>query len=173
MMTQPQESVTGGGKYLLYTFLGRPVFAVPANPRRLRRAALHRLQPSTVKRAVYRTCVGWSMLARGDWLFSQSVGSPLEQTSGSTFDWENWLHEMREYFGITHLAAAFFWPTVSGRGRLYAHVFDGTEPVGFAKISLGANSSVRLSREAETLRRLGAKYLQAFRVPRLLMEGKA
>lgn len=167
------KGVAENGEYLLYKLSDRQVLAVPANPKNLRKSALQRLQPSTRKRAAFRAIVGWSMIAGIDWLFCRPVQSPLEAMPPSAFGWTDWLGEMRQYFGISGLSAATFWPTQVERGRLYVHLLD-TEgcPIAFAKISLSSESSdnARLSREADALRELGARCLRTFRVPRLLMQ---
>ncbi len=172
VLTGSKHGDAVAGRYLLYSFGGWPVVAVPAIPRRLRRAALRRFQPFTVKRAAYRATVTLSMLARVDSLFSRSVRSPLDAMPvGGSFDWERWLEEIRSYLGGPNLGAAVFWPTALSRSRLYVHLFDGEVPVAFAKISVHPSGNARLSQEAQTLRDVHGRCPESFRAPRLLKEG--
>lgn len=159
-------------EYRLYTIGGRPVFAVPAVPRYMRRVALQRVLPATVKRALYRHTVDLSMVVRIDWLFSKSIEWPAHGVTLDATDWREWLDGMREFFGVAALTPAIIWPKRLDRGRIYVHLFNDGASIGFAKISLQSASDARLLQEAETLRELCARKLTCCHVPRLLAEGR-
>ena len=57
--------------YRVYHMTGRPIFAVPTRPRRLRLAGLARYQPFTPKRTAYRYLMRLSMLLGADRLVSR------------------------------------------------------------------------------------------------------
>ena len=157
---------SSSGRYRLYNVLGRPIFAAPWT---LRRAALRRYQPSTPRRAAYRWLVGLSMLFGVDRLLSRSVSSKLP--TGSELDFDGWLGDMRMRFAVADMAAAVFWPPQPDGARIYVHLFDGSQPIAFAKISLSESGDVGLRREERSLQEVERDRLIFTRVPRVLDGG--
>jgi hypothetical protein len=158
--------------YLLFEVPGTRLFAVPAEPRELRHAALQQLHAFSAKRRTYKRLAKAAIRMRMDRLLCRSIAAPLPAEQG--FNLAGWLDEMRDAFVDPGLEGAVFWPKQSDRGRIYVHLFStNLEPVGFAKISLDNHNDLRLIREAAVLRELKARHFQGFSVPTLLLVGRA
>ena len=156
--------------WMLYAFAGRPMLAVPAEPRSLRAAAMARFQPFSLRRAVYRGAMRASMWAGIDGFLGRRVGQPALGRLG--FPLATWLDGIAQELRRGPLWPAVFWPPQAERGRIYVHLLDGDlGPVAFAKVSLGVESDRALRAEGAALEGLAARPPRAFRVPSVLARG--
>ena len=164
-------------EYLTYRFFGRPIFATPVSPRRLRRAALARFQPVSPRRAAFRQLMSLSMLVGADRLFCTASDHPIDPTGG--FEFHRWMDQVRSELDEPEAAGVVFWnpsferiPT-DKRTRINVHLFDrAVRPVAFAKISFNESNDRRLENEAQTIRQLGRQGIKTFRFPRVLTLNK-
>lgn len=161
----------GRTMYRVYYFGGRPIFAVPSKPRRLRLAGLARYQPVTPKRAAYRSLMYLSMMAGADGLLSTTTDNPIG--GDVELDFERWMTDVRHVLSDEQATGVVFWPPQRDRGRIYVHLFgEDLRPLAFAKIAFDDHNSQCLHREAQTVGTLGERNLRTFRVPRVVSLGE-
>ncbi len=152
--------------YLLNCVRGHPVIATPTD-RRLRRAAIRRFQATSPRRRLVRTALLTSTLLRLDRLIARRVSTPPLDLP--RFDFDAWLNEMRSTLGAPRAQAAVVWPPQRSRKRVYVHLLDGNDSIGFAKLALDRDESARLLREAGVLRAARTWNLTHTRVPGVIL----
>jgi hypothetical protein len=158
-------------EHLVFSFRGQNVLAVPRQPPELRRTALKRYQPYTLKRRLYsrflQTAISLHAEAvvarRGPFLLSRELG----------FDYEAWLKVLCERLSFPRAHAILAWPSEPSRKRLYVHLLtEELQPLAFVKLATGPADARKFQSEAEALRELGQLGLRRVRVPRVLDQGQ-
>jgi glycosyltransferase involved in cell wall biosynthesis len=166
------EARTGASDdYLLYSFAGRKVLAVPRHPRTLHRAALLRYQPFTMRRRLYSRILQTAVMTRSERAFARNWPSSLTDELG--FSYRRWIDLLSHRLGLFRVYSVLAWPSQPTRQRFYVHFLsEDLNPVAFVKVAAKVKERVCLEREAAALSELGRQRFGGIRLPRVLGHGK-
>jgi glycosyltransferase involved in cell wall biosynthesis len=157
--------------YLLYSFAGRKVLAVPRHPRTLRRVAISRYQPFTVRRRLYSGILQTAAMTRSELAFARNWPSSLTDELG--FSYRRWMDLLSHHLGFFRVYSVLAWPSQPTRQRFYVHFLsEDLNPVAFVKVAARVEEGVCLEREAAALHELGRQRFRGIRLPRVLGHGK-
>ena len=162
-------------EYLVFSFQGKRVLAVPSEPRKIRRVALSRYQPYTPKRQLYAMLLRTAMMLRCERFIASAGPIPRDEELGITSSgWLNrLLAELHLQLDGSWEHAILAWPSQTTRGRLYLHLLArDLTPFAFVKVGLRSTDDTGLQNGLESLLQLACLPLKRIRLPRVVGSGQ-
>ena len=176
---QPQVSSRRGGdvtrtdlqpqRYRVVRLRGRPIMAIPAGTRALRRAAVSKYQPYSTKRSVLQKFVKAVVMLGVDRALMGSAMSGVDIVDPS---FDGWLREMRVALKEADAIAMIVWPPQLERRRVYVHLLRPSgAPLAFCKIALGPFEHENFRAEIDSLTAVHDLCLRHARIPTVIGSG--